>query len=162
MGVGVLCGLLGKTYANQRVMEDWGLEIAIEPEFSCWASIKLRGTRWKIGRGKTITIGHHTWLLDDTNGFIQTDLPEEVCRKQLATSLRQQHDLSSSDSGDSVVRSKLWRLNIASKCKIFMWRALLNILPTRVNLVTKKEQLRFGIMLICLICYVTVRSDGVC
>ncbi|EEF29304.1 conserved hypothetical protein [Ricinus communis] len=174
-------------------------KLGANPSF-IWASLQKisdvirRGTRWKIGRGETITIGHHAWLLDDTNGFIQTDLLEEVCRKPVSCLFKtgtfewdnkilddlfndrdkrlihnivlshvaeldrvywhrdvkgnfsvrdayrlQQHDLSSSYSGDSVVWSKLWRLNITSKCKIFMWRALLNILPTRVNLVTKKK-----------------------
>ncbi|XP_048229550.1 uncharacterized protein LOC125370023 [Ricinus communis] len=39
---------------------------------------------------------------------------------------------------DVAVWRRLWKLNIATKCKVFMWRALTNRLPVRTNLVMTK------------------------
>ena len=41
----------------------------------------------------------------------------------------------SEQSEDSRVWSQLWKLRVPNKIKIFGWRACLNILPSKVNLV---------------------------
>ncbi|XP_048229576.1 uncharacterized protein LOC125370040 [Ricinus communis] len=50
----------------------------------------------------------------------------------------QQPNFSVLHPSDVAIRRRLWKLNIAAKCKVFMWRALTNRLPVRTNLVMRK------------------------
>ena len=72
---------------------------------------------WKFGRDRKYMVksGYHVtrMLNDDTNG-------REECSVQ-----RNNHKLW----------KQLWQLHVPSKIKVFGWRACLNILPSKVNLV---------------------------
>ncbi|EEF39944.1 nucleic acid binding protein, putative [Ricinus communis] len=164
-----------------------------------WASLQqvrdliCKGVQWKIGKGTEVSIGLHEWLLDASNGFIETNLPDELRLQPVCSLLKpgtcdwdqeilndlfserdknlinsivlsptvgtdqlfwfkdpkgkfsvkdvyrvQQPDFSVLYPSNVVVWRRLWKLNIAAKCKVFMWRALTNRLPVRTNLVMRK------------------------
>ncbi|EEF47015.1 conserved hypothetical protein [Ricinus communis] len=112
---------------KDKILPNWGLlssSLGTNPSY-IWASLQQvrdlirKGVRWKIGKGT-----------------------EDAYRIQ-------QPGFSVLYPSDVAVWRRLWKLNIAAKCKVFMWRALTNRLPVRTNLVMRK-QLRAGNMSICI------------
>ncbi|KAH9670971.1 reverse transcriptase domain-containing protein [Citrus sinensis] len=162
--------------------------------------VVVQGSRLQVGSGHNISIGNDPWLPDITDGFISTELNEELAAApvdclmvpnqriwdfdvvsdlfnardkelilQIPLSSRRDNDAwywQANPRGCYTVRScykllnpitsdsfagvwrKLWRLNVPSKIKNFIWRAAKNVLPTAVNLLSR----RVDIISTCAVC----------
>ena len=152
--------------------------------------VVVQGCRMQVGSGHNISIGHDPWLPDSTNGFVSTNLNEELAAAtvsclmmpnqriwnyevvsdlfnardkelilQIPLSSRRDNDAwywQANPRGCYMVRSyykllnpivpdsfsgvwrKLWRLNVPSKVKNFIWRAAKNVLPIAASLLTRR------------------------
>ncbi len=118
------------------------------PTDSLVADLILKGNSWNV------PMLRHCFLDMDVQQILKIKLPYQPCEDQvlwhydrkgeysvksgynLAVQIRDsEYPVSSRD--ESCVWQAVWKLNVPPKVRIFLWRALLNILPTMEKLQVK-------------------------
>ncbi|XP_019180227.1 PREDICTED: uncharacterized protein LOC109175419 [Ipomoea nil] len=115
------------------------------------------GIRRRIGNGKSTLIWEHPWLPDEHDPMVQTEMPPQLAGAkimmirgigmgiQMVVILEVKNgyrciigDYETGNNGAFDKWTTLWKLKIPPKWKIFLWRAISDILPTTNNLLIKR------------------------
>ena len=132
----------GVIHPSEEEMQDWYVSELINQDLKEWKNDLIVAKFHKEDADAILRIPLSHRQASDAITWLHTKKGDYSVRSgyHAARKLKKSEEMAETSTGPFGVQvwSKLWKLRVPNKVKVFGWRACLNTLPTRANLVKRK------------------------